>query len=75
MANLFASQTGDIFPVKMNGQVIGQGKIHSGGYIELNIEDEDAQRRLAGGEVSGLSVDYTSKTIEAIMNNRKKKGL
>lgn len=75
MASLFASQTGDIFPVKLNGQVIGQGKVLRDGHIELNIEDEDARRKLFGGQVSGLSVDYTSKTIEAIMNNRKKKGL
>lgn len=61
-----------VFPVKLNGKIVGTGTIKKDGAIELDIEDEVAKRKLQGNEVGGLSVDYNSKTIQAIMNNRKR---
>lgn len=72
---VFESVEQPSMPVKMNGKVIGTGTVGKDGCISLDIEDDDAQRLMQDGSVGSLSVDYTSKTITAIMKNRKRKGL
>lgn len=62
-------------PVKLNGKVVGTGTIGKDGHISLEIDDEEAKKTISDGLVGSLSIDYTSKTITAIMKNRKRMGL
>lgn len=63
------------FDVKLNGRIVGTGVIGKDGAIEMDIEDEEAKRLLQNGSVGSLSIDPNSKTIQAIMKNRKNRGL
>lgn len=70
---IFESLEQPPMPVKLNGKIVGTGTIGKDGHIQLEITDEDSKRLMQDGSVGSLSVDYTSKTIQAIMNNRKKR--
>ena len=74
--NVFEQVAAGGFPVKINGKTVGTGKLGKDGAVEMEIFDEEAKALLNDGtSVGSLSIDYTSKTITAIMKNRKRKGL
>lgn len=73
--NVFEQLVADNFPVKINGKVVGTGKLMPDGSVDMDIFDEDAKKKLSDGSVKSLSVDNNSHTIIAIMENRERKGL
>lgn len=73
--NVFEQIAGGSMPIKLNGKIVGTGLLRKDGSIEMEIFDEEARRMISGGDVGSMSIDYNSKTIEAIMKNRSRKGI
>ena len=73
--NVFENAGPQVFPVSFKGKIIGEGVVLPDGSVQLNIDDEDARHEMTEGAVGGLSINYNSKTIEAIQSNRKRKGI